>query len=37
MVGCRAGWSRDGVEFKIRIDAAAKALDWKTFYKNPGA
>lgn len=33
----RQGWNVDGLEFKIRIDAVAKALDWKTMYKNPGA
>jgi hypothetical protein len=31
------GWDVDGVEFKVRIDAAAKALEWRTIYKNPGA
>jgi len=31
------GWNIDGVEFKVRIDAAAKALEWRTLYKNPGA
>ena len=31
------GWSVDGTEFKVRIDAAAKAVDWRTIYKNPGA
>jgi len=33
----QAGWAIDGTEFKVRIDAVAKALDWRTFYKNPGA
>lgn len=33
----RQGWTRDGTEFKVRIDAAAKALDWRTMYKNTGA
>jgi hypothetical protein len=28
------GWSIDGVEFKVRMDAAAKALDWKTLQRN---
>ncbi len=32
----RQGWNVDGVEYKVRIDAGAKALDWKTMYKNPG-
>jgi ATP-dependent protease ClpP protease subunit len=31
------GWNVDGVEFKVRIDAAAKALDHRTMYKDPGA
>ncbi len=31
------GWNVDGVEMKVRIDAASKALDWRTLYKNPGA
>jgi len=31
------GWEVDGVEFKVRIDAAAKALEWRTLFKNPGA
>lgn len=30
------GWDVDGVEFKVRIDAAAKALEWRTLYKNNG-
>ena len=30
------GWDVDGVEFKVRIDAAAKALEWRTVYKNNG-
>jgi hypothetical protein len=28
------GWSIDGVEFKVRIDASAKALDWKGLQRN---
>lgn len=32
----RQGWTVDGVEFKVRIDAAAKAIDWKAMYKNAG-
>jgi len=32
----RTGWSVDGVEFKVRIDAAAKALDFRGLAKNPG-
>ncbi|MDH5187350.1 MAG: HK97 family phage prohead protease [Rhodospirillaceae bacterium] len=31
------GWNVDGIEFKVRIDAAAKALDWRTMYYNVGA
>lgn len=31
------GWNTDGIEWKVRIDAAAKALEWRTIYKNPGA
>lgn len=30
------GWNIDGVEFKVRIDAAASALAWEGLYKNPG-
>lgn len=30
----QAGWSVDGTEFKVRIDASAKALDWKTLQRN---
>ena len=33
----KEGWTVDGVEYKVRIDAAVKALDWRTMYKNPGA
>jgi ATP-dependent protease ClpP protease subunit len=28
------GWNVDGVEFKVRLDASAKALDWKTMQRN---
>lgn len=31
------GWSVDGVEHKVRIDCGAKAMDWRTGYKNAGA
>lgn len=31
------GWNVDGVEFKVRLDAAVKALDHRTLYKDPGA
>jgi len=30
------GWDVDGVEFKVRIDATAKALEWRTLFKNNG-
>lgn len=32
----RDGWSVDGVEMKVRIDAGVKALDHRGLYKNPG-
>lgn len=32
----RDGWNVDGVEFKVRIDAGVKALDFRGLYKNPG-
>lgn len=32
----RAGWSVDGTEYKVRIEAGAKALDWKGLYMNDG-
>lgn len=31
------GWTRDGVQFKVRMDAGVKALDFRTLAKNPGA
>lgn len=31
------GWSVDGTEFKVRIDAGVKALDFRALYKNVGA
>lgn len=31
------GWKIDGVEFKVRLDAGVKALDFRTMAKNPGA
>jgi len=30
----KEGWSRDGVEFKVSIDAAAKASAWQTIAKS---
>jgi hypothetical protein len=32
----REGWTIDGAEFKVRIDAAAKAVDWRALLKNEG-
>lgn len=32
----REGWTVDGVEFKCRITAAAKAMDWRGLYRNDG-
>lgn len=32
----RNGWSVDGVEHKVRIEAAAKALDYRTGFLNAG-
>jgi hypothetical protein len=30
------GWTIDGVEYKVRIDAAAAPLEFRTMYKNGG-
>jgi hypothetical protein len=30
------GWEVDGVEYKVRIDAGAKAVDWRGLYSNAG-
>ncbi|MFH0995790.1 MAG: hypothetical protein V1844_09880 [Pseudomonadota bacterium] len=30
------GWNVDGVEYKVRIDAGAKAIDWKGLHYNDG-
>ena len=30
------GWTIDGVEFKVRMDAGANPLDYRALYKNPG-
>lgn len=30
------GWTIDGVEFKVRLDAVAKALDFRTMVRNAG-
>lgn len=32
----KMGWSVDGVEYKVRIDVGAKAMDWKGLYYNDG-
>jgi len=31
----QGGWNIDGIEFKVSIDAAVKALDWRGLIKNP--
>lgn len=31
------GWTIDGVEYKVRIDAAAAPLEFRTFWKNAGS
>lgn len=33
----RTGWTVDGVEIKVRMDAQAKAIAWTGLYMNPGA
>lgn len=33
----RSGWNVDGVEWKVRIDAVAKATDWRGMFYNDGA
>lgn len=33
----RQGFDIDGMEIKVRLDAAAKTIDWRAFYKNPAA
>jgi phage head maturation protease len=32
----KQGWSVDGVEYKVRIDAGAKAVDYRGLYRNEG-
>ncbi len=32
----REGFSVDGVEYKVRIDCAGKAVDWRALYRNEG-
>jgi hypothetical protein len=33
----RVGFDVDGIQIKVRMDAAAKAIAWTGLYKNPGA
>jgi hypothetical protein len=33
----RVGFDVDGVELKARLDFAAKAIDWRGLWRNPGA
>lgn len=37
MVDSRIGFDVDGIEIKVRHDIAAKAVDFRGLYKNPGA
>lgn len=37
MIDQQDGWKVDGVEFKVRIDAGVKAIDFRGLYKNAGA
>lgn len=37
VIETRVGFDVDGVEVKCRHDFAAKVIDWRGFYKNPGA
>jgi hypothetical protein len=30
------GWEVDGIEYKVRIDAVAKAVDWRALFANNG-
>jgi hypothetical protein len=32
----RNGWNVDGVEYKVRLDCGAKAMDWRALLKNAG-
>jgi phage major head subunit gpT-like protein len=32
----KQGWTVDGVEYKVRIDCGAKAVDWRGLYMNDG-
>lgn len=33
----KVGWTSDGAELKVRIDAGVAPLDYRTLYKDPGA
>ena len=33
----KQGWNVDGIEYKVRIDAAAKAVDWRALFRNDAA
>lgn len=37
VIETRVGFDVDGMEIKARMDVAAKAIDWRGMYKNPGA
>ena len=32
----RDGWTVDGTEMKVRLDAGVKALHWRGLYRNAG-
>lgn len=36
VVESRENWDVDGIEFKVRLDVAAKAIDHRGLYKNAG-
>lgn len=33
----KEGWTVDGAEFKVRLDCAAAAMEWRSFVRNAGA
>lgn len=33
----RQGFDVDGIEFKVRLDFGAAFIDWRSWFKNPGA
>jgi hypothetical protein len=37
VVETQVGFKVDGIEVKCRHDVGAKVIDWRGFYKNPGA